>query len=410
MVDISLETDFYQLINTYDIDDLEELFNSKGIIINKCNDGRIHFEVNLFDTSYKPYRIRYQSRGLVLDSIEKKFLAIPPNAFKYFNTVKESDVRKNFEDNKYRIIEANDGTNVTIYKFGGETYVSSSKSPDISNYYWQGDKTFSQMLYDVAIRTNPEFVKKTRFTLNEDSGISWNIPEKYSVTLGFRHHNIHPDKDDPERIWLVRCINRETLLDERLPALECLETNKDVTSEFATFDELLQRKDRDILLDKNDKNYGYILQSVSPVVDSIFIPSSLYRLYQHFFYSLEKDKNDKLKHNNRYIYSIMRNILSNNTTYLKVLSKIIPEYREIVDKLVIFVDLMVNRVISKVHDESLFADSIYENFINNIISEVVANEKDLDLKSPEATKLINDYVMSKDNTYELTSIYLNDSV
>ena len=407
-MNVTLETDFYKLLNTYEIDDLQDILHKTGIIINRCPDGRVHFEVNLFDTSYKQYKVRYQSRGLVLDTIEKKFLAIPPPAFKYLDRIKESEVRNHYDNKKYRIVEANDGTNITIYKFNGETYASSSKSADISNYYWEGNKTFSQMLFEVASRSNPQFLQDTNLKLTDRGILSWNIPEKYSVTIGFRHHNIHPDKSDPEKIWLVKCINRETLIDESIPELKSLERNKDVTSDFNTLDEILSKADRDVVLNHQDKVYGYILQSLDSDIDSVFIPSSLYKLYQHFFYSVQRNKDDELKHNDRYIYSVMRNVLSDHTNYINTLSRLIPEYGQLVDKINIFIDTLISRIIAKIHDNTIFNENIYTDFINKIIQEVKANESDLDIKSPEATKLINDYVKSIDNTYQLTHIYLKE--
>jgi hypothetical protein len=407
MAELTPNTDFFQLLNIYDVDDLQDILSSIGVKINKCQDGRVHFEVNLFDTSHKPHRVRYQARGLVIDSLEKKFLSIPPYPAKYIDTIKLDDVRKAFNEKQYNVIEAYDGTNITIYQFNGETYASSAKSPDISNYYWQGNETFSEMIFGVATKTNPEFIKDSGLKLSNEGNLSWNIPDEYCVTLGFRHHNIHPDKSDPEAVWLVRCVNRDTLLDEELPQLASLKRNK-VVSEVGTFDELLATADRDITINHKEKLYGYILRPKNHIGEQVFIPSSLYKLYQHFFYSVERNKDDEIKHHNRYIYSICRNLLSNNNNYLKVLCKLIPEYYEEMEKINVFLDTIVSRLLARIYDDTVFIDTIYTDFLDKIIQEVKVNEPDLNIKSIEASKLLTDYVRSIENTYALTEIYLKE--
>ena len=407
MAELPHNTDFFQLLNTYDVDDLQDILSNIGININKCQDGRVHFEVNLFDTSQKYHPLRYTARGMVIDSIEKKFLSIPPYPAKYIDNVKLADVKSVFDAGNYNVIEAYDGTNVTLYQFNGETYASSAKSPDISNYFWQGNKTFSEMIFEVATKTNPDFIKDTNLKLSNEGNLSWSIPENYCVTLGFRHHNIHPDKSDPEAIWLVRSVNRDTFLDVELPQLSNLKRNK-VVSEVGTFDELLSTADRDITINHKEKLYGYILKPKGLVGEQVFVPSSLYKLYQHFFYSVERNKNDEIKHHNRYIYSIFRNLLSNNTNYLKVLCKLIPEYYEEIEKINIFIDTMVSRLLTHIHDNSIFVDTIYRELLDKVIQEVKENEPDLNVKSVEASKLLCDYIRSIENSYVLTEIYLKE--
>ena len=412
MTQIIEDSDFFALLTTFDMEELIKLLKPAGIKVNQCTDGRVHFSVNLFDTSIKPYRVRYQCKGMVIDPIDNKFLSIPSIPFRYISTVKEADVKEFFDNKLYEVVAAYDGTNLTIYNFNGETYASTSKSPDVSNYFWQGEKTFSQMLFEVSTKVNSEFVTATEMKVNNNGSLAWNIPEQYCVTLGFRHHNIHPDTTDPEDVWLIRCVNRNTMLDEDLAALQSLKRNKIVTNKFDSYSQLIQHADRDITLNHNDKLYGYILQSKdiskTQALSYIFIPSSLYKLYQHFFYSIERSKNDELKHHNRYIYSLFRNVLSDNNNYLRVLGRILPKYDEEIKEINVFLDNITTKILSRFYDITVFSNSDSTLFMDEIIADLRKNESDLDIKSIEATKLIGDYIRSPENTYKLTEIYLKD--
>ena len=59
-------------------------------------------------------------------------------------------------------------------------------------------------------------------TIDDSKNIHWNIPTNYCVTLGFRHNNIHPFKEDPMNVWLYQCIDRTTNVVHTLPQLNCL--------------------------------------------------------------------------------------------------------------------------------------------------------------------------------------------
>jgi len=412
MAELSLTDNFFGLLNSQDIDELAEKLEPAGITVNRYDDGRIHFEVNLFDSSYKPYDVRYDAKGIVVDGIDKTFLAVPNRSFKYINMVKESDVVALFDKGLYNIIEAYDGTNITFYNFNGELYAATAKSVDVSNFYWQGSKTFAEMFFEVATSTNPDFVKAVALKLTSNGNLQWNIPETFSVTLGFRHHNIHPDTSDPQAIWFTRCVNRVTLLDEELPQLAALKRNKVVTDQFASYKELTQKADRDITLNHNDKLYGYILDSKNLLqtkgLSHIFIPSSLYKLYQHFFYAVERCKDDEISHSNRYLYSIFRNVLANNTNYLKVLIRLMPKYSDDIDKINIFIDSMINRILARALDSTVLEGTQYIEYVDEVIENIKKNEPDLDIKSMEANKLVNDVIRSVDNAYKLTELYLKE--
>ena len=225
----------YEIINSnHDFDTLLEKADKEKIEIIKTDDCRLFFKVNILDTSIKKTKFRYYSKGMVLDELENKLLSIPSLPLNYYEHVNKTSFNELYINNNYDIIYAKNGTSVTLYDFNGTINMSTGKSYNISNYYWSGDKTFSQMFYESA-QTNQEFVTNTKLNLSDNGHINWNIPENYCVTFGFSHTNIHKciEKND---IWLIRCIDRDSKEDVELESLKCLIKNTYISEKLSLTD------------------------------------------------------------------------------------------------------------------------------------------------------------------------------
>ena len=137
-----------------------------------------------------------------------------------------------------------------------------------------------------------------------------------------------------------------------------MKRNKDVSAQFTNLPALIQHANRDIVLNHNDKLYGYILKSKNPAetkeLSHIFVPSSLYRLYQHFFYAVERCKDDDISHNNRYIYKTIDTELIPFT----------PKYQYKCYEIKIFIPLTTNEI---------FITSTFTGFFILIIISALSN-------------------------------------
>lgn len=396
------------LSNCKDVDEFQETLKPLNIDVTQTDDARIHFRVNQFDTSIKKHKIHYQCKGLVLDGLEQTALAIPGRAHSYYEHVDKKKLKEIYDDGKYKIIKARDGTSVTLYHFNGSTYMSTGKCSDVSSYYWEGEQTFAQMFYESA-QTNPEFISTTELKITETGNISWNVPENYSITLGFRHHNIHKNGNDNNAIWLVRCVDRNTGLDIITPdSLNALKTNEYIDTMI--YDEMVKKCERDQFVDQKENFYGYILICTDPDVQfdlqRVFISSTLYKTLQHFFYSFTKDKNDQLTHNNRYLYSIFRNILLNNSNYIKLLCKLDSDYVTDVQKYNIFINNVISKTCTRLQDAEYGSDDVSAKFMDQIINQIKKDEADVSPGDEIINKLVSDYVRSHHNAKTLVDLYI----
>uniref|UniRef100_A0A6C0LI60 Uncharacterized protein n=1 Tax=viral metagenome TaxID=1070528 RepID=A0A6C0LI60_9ZZZZ len=411
MLQITEDTDFDTILKMeYDADDLSKLLECAKIKIIKSDDGRSLFTTDLHDTSVKHYKVRYQSRGMILDELEHKVLSFPGGSHSYFSNIKKETFKDLYNDDKYDIIEARDGTNITLYNFEGILCMGTGRSVDITNYYWSSKKTFAEMFYESA-QTNKKFVEDTKLSL-KDRSLRWNIPDNYCVTIGFRHHDIHQNLSDPMDIWLVKCIDKNTKTEIDIEQLANLKENKKVIDKI-DYNDIIKKCNRSMYEDQEENFYGYIFhyngsENIPIEFQKVFIPSILYKTLQHFFYSFNKNNEDNLTHHNRYIYSIFRNILYNNTSELNLLYKLNPKYKNFVRDYNSFIDRICSFTSVRIRDNNYGNDEIeiQITFVDSIIQNIKDNDNDVLTDAVATTKLINDYIRNPNNTKVLVDIYL----
>lgn len=410
VITINPDTDFNEVLaNCKDYDELQQTLEPLHIEVTQTDDARVQFRVNQFDTSIKRHKISYQCKGVILDELEHTFLSIPGNSHSYYDHINKKLLKELYDNKKYKLIKANDGTNVTLYHFNGSTCMATAKSHDVSNYFWEGDDTFAQMFYESA-KTYPQFIEATQLRLTEAGTVSWNIPENYCVTFGFRHHSIHKNTNDSNDIWLIRCVDRTTGFDVPFPESLLHVPDNKLVEELPTFDDLVSRCTRDQFIDQEENFYGYIFISMDPTIQfdlqRVFIPSTLYRTLQHFFYSFNKNKTDQLTHKNRYLYSIFRNILLNNKDYLKLLCKLDKSYSNKIQRYNLFIDMISTKTWTRLQDESYAEDDVAKDFMDDIINQIKQEENDLVSEDDTTSKLINDYVRNFNNAKALVDLYI----
>jgi hypothetical protein len=157
--------------------------------------------------------LAYECNGLVLDARTWRALAVPPGAFNHRPPTKTVDAL--LAEGVYDVIRVDDGTVVTLYHWdhpleGPVWCLSTSNGYDVSSLLWMGGLTFAEIFFDLATRAYPDFCKQTGIALKKGPGdvtrlTFLHLDPHWCYTVGFRHHDFHPMKADPERMWQIQC-------------------------------------------------------------------------------------------------------------------------------------------------------------------------------------------------------------
>jgi hypothetical protein len=153
-----------------------------------------------------------ECNGLVVDARSWRVLAAPPPAFDPRGSAREVDPR--LAAGLYDVVHVDDGTIVTLYCWDhpaeGPTWaLASSNGYDVSSLRWVGPLTYAEVFADLACRLYPAFVETAGLALDRRPDGTTRLrfarldPQR-CYTVGFRHHNFHPLRLDPERMWQVQ--------------------------------------------------------------------------------------------------------------------------------------------------------------------------------------------------------------
>ena len=379
---MDVNSDFYVLLNTCSDDELVNILNKTNIRTVKTHDGRILFCVNLFDNSVKKYKLRYQCKGLIIDSLDKSIISMPGSCHTYYHEIYKNKIKELYENDVYDVIKARDGTTVTIYNFEGIFYMATSRSHNVSNYYWNGEKNFAEMFYE-SLQSNTDFTKESEIHITNTGNIKWNIPSKYCVTLGFRHDNIHKNSNDKNSVWFIRCYNRETGTDEDLPIFDKMSKNEIMPS--MSWENVIKRCNNNQHIDMKENFYGCILikkkssKDIPIHLEKVFIPSLLYKTLKLFFYTFNKNNESDINHKNRYMYSIFYNIISENDDYISVLTQLNSSYEIDVKNYNLFLNKIIIKVSNRFTDVNIDKGDLFYKFVEDIYTKILKDESDFNI-------------------------------
>lgn len=160
---------------------------------------------------HRPAAISHECNGVVIDGRTWRALAVQPRAL---NARPDAGaVDELLGSGAYDIINVDDGTVVTLYRWdhpAGEPVwaLASSNGYDVSSMLWSGSKTYAEVVADLATRIYPGFVEASGMTLVKSGGATRlafsSLDPARCYTFGFRHHNFHPLRADPERMWQIQ--------------------------------------------------------------------------------------------------------------------------------------------------------------------------------------------------------------
>ena len=347
--------------------------------------------------------ISHQYFGIVIDTVTKRPLSIPPTPFnKTTNSSTIKEIDKFLKDELYDIIKIEDGTIITIYSWihpqnGVMWSMSSNHGYDVSSYKWMGRLTYAEVFHDLVNRLYPEFKTLTGMDIlyinYKDEVKTYltftNLDTNYCYSMGFRHHNFHPLKIDKEKIWQIQHVdlsapNPQIIYGGKFPPHILPEHEKYNYSYFskdiitksiieikcmASFTNACilinsNHLEKSIILDNDDANdandinniyfqYGFILRSKdrskTGIYSDIIIKSILLKIIESLLYKYYSDYKLYVDHINRMEYIAMRAFLKTGrddilTSHKQQFIALFPDWSERFFKFEILITSIVNKI------------------------------------------------------------------
>ncbi len=340
-------------IGEYDGSDRFQWIRDRGCVIERII---LTFER---DEGYKK-QLCAECNGAIIDAKTWELLAIHPRAFQ--TSINRATVNEYIARDLYDIVEASDLTTVKIYPWvhperGSIWCISTNKGYDVSSVRWMSDKTYAQIIWDLITRLydpDPNWVElvaegdvdSDEFTTRlEFPGMTRDM----QFVIGFRHHDFHPIRADPECILQIQTVQLDTGVvtygTGGLPGIPHQETidpealGGDPLT-FATLKSSLKNAlknsidDIEADVDSPRFHYGYILRSKDPAVtqthSDVFISSDLHSFVKRWIYreDVKREMRVYVDHTNRLYHRTLRAYLSNDLSRQK-LPLLCPQFVEL---------------------------------------------------------------------------------
>lgn len=273
----------------------------------------------------------YYCNGCVIDTIEWKPLVVPPITF---NKRKNPETIESFyNQGLYDVIKVIDGTVVTFYYFRNQWNISSSNSYDVSTFYWIGNMTYAEVIYDLFTRLYSSVAEKYGLEFVDDRLDFTQLSKSKCYTIGFRHHNFHPLKKDPERMWNIQHVNLTNGYVSFNDGIKGL-PNQPVINAVSSMDQLnfINKTSISEATKENPTfNYGYILRSKNPSLtkeySSVILRSSLLKKIKKNIYEYPDNALKQcIDHTNRFEFISMKNFF--NKAERNEMSQLYPQLLE----------------------------------------------------------------------------------
>lgn len=163
-----------------------------------------------------------ECNGVVIDTRTWGPLAIPPRAF---GARRNRDIDEGLARGAFDIIPVPDGTVVTLYPWGGVMArgdnrasslddnappcmsgywaLASSNGYDVSSLRWMGPLTYAEVFAAIAA-SYTGFIAAAGMSFGNGAIHCANLDRSKCYTVGFRHHNFHPLRWDPQAMWQIQ--------------------------------------------------------------------------------------------------------------------------------------------------------------------------------------------------------------
>lgn len=146
-----------------------------------------------------------ECNGLILEMESKKWkpLVVPPRSLRFNIETEKANIF--LAQDMYTVYEAQDGTIINLYFYGGDWVISTTRGFHMNDMVWDGNRTFKQIVTGIL----------------DTLGLTWQQFTSYlsktsCYTFGFRHKEIQKFQPAGElscKIWFVQSVE----LDETSP-------------------------------------------------------------------------------------------------------------------------------------------------------------------------------------------------
>jgi len=355
-------------------------------------------------------QLHYDCNGLIIDATTWRALSVPLQApYKNFN---KKLVNEYLSKNLYDIYPISDGTVVTIYYIKGQWALSSSNGYDVSELYWMGDKTYAEILFDLATRLYPAFVEESGIELVNGRLVFTKLNINCCYTIGFRHFNFHPLRADPEHIWQLQCYDVSGPLPVKAELLASLP--KQVAREL-TGDEtvdslnLVGRESVNAAVRYEMCLYGFILRSKDDqktgIHSSIMLESPLLQKVRAYIYDgVPRQHSKNVTNLTRLKYLTIRASLSQDSAmFLELFPQFIDEHHKHEQ---IFTHL-INKIVNLARTSAISTapesvpagadcDSL-SKIAHSLYSHIINHEKNPNPFHAEFKQIVADYVRNPEH-------------
>lgn len=374
-----------------------------------ANGSTIHKRVILSSdkNSDSKTRLHYECNGAVFDSETWECIAVPPKSF--ISKFNRRAVDSQLCVQNYDIYQVNDGTIVTLYYYDGSWAMSSSNGYDVSNLKWMGDKCYAEIVYEL-LSSNEEFAEKVGVSLVNGKINFEKLDQDTCYTIGFRHHDFHPMKSDPQGIWNIQAVKfgtyakglpyvpyqysytYEELFGLTSPTLEALERSLDnsleTSSSFSQTDGVR----------KCGYSYGYILRSKNVTFPDIIIESPLLKLVRKLVYKKPNEQvQSELTSETRSEYNAMKAFLNESRDFLKLFPQFEPQfeqYREFTSSLIDKVlELYRKREAESTGEEEEKQHAGIDKLAKAILNYIIESGNTFKPFDEDARTIVKDFVM-----------------
>jgi len=363
-----------------------------------------------------------QSVGVVIDAHTWRVLAAPPGIFAA--NVASAPIDQYLERGLYDVIRVDDGTVVTLYSWTHPTKgivwgLATSNAYDVSPLKWSGPLTYAEIFHDLASRLYPEFVRESGLRLVDSQTLDFpNLDPKRCYTIGFRHHNFHPMRIDPERMWLIHCADLgddepNILYGSRLydvPSHTLCAFPEKVTVAFlrgrvnGSLAEAAAYLAGDCQNDLREPclNYGYILRSrdraVTGVLSDILVESPLLIHVRKLAYErAPRAVRDHITEGERQEYNAWRAYLTPRSR--EIYLGIFPDWADRFAEFGVFVDGVVSQAVHIVRQRAMASPPAPPKTATGqiaaaLLEHILACEKQLPEFSKDIDSIIRDYAVN----------------
>jgi hypothetical protein len=376
-----------------------------------------------------------ECNGVVIDARTWMPLAISPRAFNPRHNTRT--INEFLSKGMFDIIPIPDGTVVTLYPWDlttgtpdsgsrkGYWALASSNGYDVSTLKWMGDQAYAEVFFRVA-QQYPDFISQAEMVLMKDEAVLYcgNLDRSKCYSVGFRHHNFHPMKWDPMRIWQIQHTtitgdDMHTVYSDDGGGLPGVPWQDTVT--IVTTLEGLQGRCASSIDDAKKiaatpaanlaPNYGFILRSKDPQVtgehSDFLVESPLLKKIRRILYQRpSRTVRDDLNHEIRLEYNIVRTFLT--ATEREDCIALFPDWKAKFDAYEEFVNNVVHNIIH-MHRQSAMGSASREPVPKSpttvvakaLLNHIVRHEA-IGAFHRDTTDIIRDYV----TTPEYALLYL----